>query len=937
MNIRIIIKTLFVSCTSLMTMGLSIAQEPDSVNLVNLGYQVTRTAEEVTAAVGVANAKNLSKYFAINPTNAMYGQIPGLTVMQNGGNWWAQPASLYIRGQANLDNTSAPLVLIDGFERDLATITVQEIESVTILKDAGATALYGQRGANGVILVTTRRGKDEDMKVDFSYEFSSNQPFRMPKMLDAYGYASAMNEALALDGREFRYTKEQLDAYKNGTYPEYYPNVNWFDEVLANTGLVHDFNGTFQGGRGRTHYFVAINYLEGDGLLRQDRNTNDYSTQLSYRRGNMRANLDIELTKTTELRFNLAGRISGTNRPGRSTAPNLFSLLYNTPDNAFPVQYADGTWGGTPIYNQNPVAQVNATGFSSSHERTLFGDITLNQELSVIAEGLSVSGAVAFDNDVAYWDSKRRDYAYSYRTALIDEINERLYDFRSTLYGEETALAFNTTFGGQQLNTNAVIRANYDRVWGKHKIQALTLFHANHYVGMGQNNTFNRINFANQLHYAFDKKYLADVTLSYSGNNILPKENRFQYYPAVSLGWLLSEENFLQEVDGIQLLKLRASAGFSGLEQNVFHLHLESYGGGSGYFYGVNNVNLGGQQENRRANPYVLPEKSKQVNVGVDARLFRGLQLNADVFYEERSNILVSDAHSTSPVIGIWGTLVSDGIVENKGFELAALWEDHMGDFSYFLGAQYAFARNEIIEQNEVFREWDYLRRTGRSVGQPFGLEHAGFWGENDGLNGVNSMSPDGVAYTYTSVLKPGDVRYIDQNGDNIIDEFDMVAIGYSWLPEVTYAVNLGAAYKGIGVHAILQGVSNVSVNLNTPSIFWPLYNNNNISEFSNDRWTPATASTATLPRLTPDMNHNNYRASTVWRRDASFLKLRLLEVYYHLPVSMVERAGLNRARIFFRGMNLFSIDHIKIMDPEATGANYPTLKSFNVGLHVGF
>lgn len=922
--------------SSLLTIDLAQAQESDSA-LVNLEDGMQQRDKESTYAVGTVTAEGLSKYYAINPTNALYGQIPGLTVMQDDGVWWSQPATMYIRGQANLDNTSVPLVLIDGFERDLSMITVEEIESITVLKDAGATSIYGQRGANGVVLVTTKRGFEEGMNVDFTYEYSSNQAFRMPQMLDAYGYANAMNEALALDGQEYLYSTDQLNAYKNGTYPDYYPNVNWLDEVLGNTGFVHNFNGTFRGGKGRTRYYVAVNYMEGDGLLKQDRNANTYSTQLSYRRANIRTNLDIELTKSTLFKFNLNGRVSGTNRPGGATASNLFSRLYNTPANAFPVEYSNGTWGGSSIYTNNPVADVNSTGYATSQEQVFYGDLTLIQDLSALTEGLSVSAAVSFDNNVEYWDSKSKSYAYSKNTAQIDEINNQLYGLTSASYGEETPLEFTTSVGNQLRRSNGIVKVNYDNEWEKHKLSALALFHVNNEVGLTQNTTYHRINYAAQLHYVYMEKYLADLSMSYSGNNILATNNRFQFYPAVSLGWLISEEDFLKGINGIDLLKLRTSVGLVGLEQNVQQLHLERYGAGSSYYYGDTNASLGGLMEGRRANTDVLPEKSFQTNIGLDAHLLGRLKFNIDVFYEKRSQILVSEANSTSNVIGVASTMVSDGIVENKGFELGAVWNDHIGDFNYSLGVQYSFARNKILEQNEVFREWDYLYRTGHSVGQTFGLQDAGFWGVNDGLNNVNNISPQGVEYVDTQVLKPGDVKYVDQNGDNSIDQFDAVSIGYGWLPEVNYSFTLGAEYKGVGFSAILQGVTNVLVNLSTPGIFWPLYNNNNISTFSNDRWTPATASTATLPRLTPEVNNNNYRTSTVWQRDASFLKLRTLEVYYHLPSLIVEKIKLKRAKVFFRGTNLFSIDNIEMMDPEALGSDYPTLKSFNVGLSVGF
>lgn len=937
MNLKIFIIVLFISLAGFLSHGQSVAQKSDST-LVQLGYDVKLTSNETSFAVGVATAEDLSRYFAINSSNALYGQIPGLTVLQNGGNWWDQQSTLLVRGQANLGNTSSPLILIDGFERWISAITVEEIENVTILKDAASTALYGQRGANGVILITTKRGLDKGMKINVSYEHSINQPFRMPEMLDAYGYANAINEAFTLEGMDHRYSGDQLDAYRDGTHPEYYPNVNWFDEVLRNTGFVNDVNVTFRGGKGKTRYYVALNYLGGEGLLKQDRNRNNYSTQLSYNQANLRVNLDIDLTKTTMMKFNLAGRISGFNRPGKIAPNNIFSVLYETPANAYPVQYAeDGMWGGTPVFGRNLIADVNETGFASSHDRTFFADLTLTQDLNKILQGLSLSAAVSIDNSLGYWDQKVKDYVYVYRTADIDGVSKNLYNFTSSSFGEQTDLDFSTSFGGQLRHANGIVRANYDRSWDRHKLSAMVLFHADSEVGMGQNNTYHRINNAGHFHYSFDKKYFADLTMSYSGNNILPANNRFRFYPALSLGWMVSEENFLSEIDAIDNLKLRTSAGWVGLEPNVRYLDLEKFGGGGNYFYGDNNSSQGSLQEDRRANPAVDPEKSFVSNIGFDAQLLNGLSLNVDLFYENRSQILVSDANSTSNVMGIAGTMVNDGVVENKGIEIGALWNQNIGDFSYSLEAQYSFARNKIIEQNEIFHEWNYLKRTGQRVGQPFGLQDNGFWGVNDGLNGVNNITPDGVVYTYTSVLKPGDVRYVDHNGDNKIDEFDMIPLGYSWLPEIYFSFSLSAAYKNVGMYAIFQGVSNVSEMLNTKDIFWPLYNNGNISTFSNDRWTPETAATATLPRLTPERNNNNYIASTVWQRDASYLKLRTLEFYYNLPSNIINKVKLNKAKLFVRGLNLFSIDNINIMDPEETGKVYPTLRSCNVGVSIEF
>jgi TonB-linked SusC/RagA family outer membrane protein len=934
MNIKNIIQYLFISIVGILSTGELSAQIEDTT-AVNSGY--VENENYTSDAVGVAKASDLAKISAINPKNALYGQIPGLSVLQNGGDWWAQDPNFLVRGQSNFGSYSAPLVLVDGFERSLSAITISEIQSISVLKDASATAIYGQRGANGVIMVTTKRGLAEGMKVDFSYERSVNQPFRMPEMLDAYGYASAMNEALQLDGQESRYSRLKLDAYNNGTFPIEYPNVNWFKEVLRQTAFTDNVNATFQGGEGKTRYFVSLNYLGGEGLLKHDRNTNDYSTQLEYQRANIRTNLDISLSKSTMLKFNLMGRISGTNNPGVSNGNQIFAQMYGIPAGAHAIQNANGTWGGTSVYNQNPVMLVNETGFATSHERTFYADLTLTQDLDIILKGLSISGSASFDNNVDYRDWKTKSNTYFSRTGEIDEINNRLYDVVVRGFGENTALSAGRNFGGQLRHTNAIGKLNYDKQWGKHKLNAMTFAHANTEVGMGMEATYHRINLAGKINYVYDNKYIADISMSRSANNVLPEGKKFASYPALSLAWVASNEGFLSGSSLVNFLKLRASAGLSGLEQREHYLHVRKFDYATGYVFANSGAWFGGFAESRRANPEIYPEKSMIANVGLDAELFGGLSLNVDAFYEERSNILVSEWSSTTQTIGVPATSVVNGVVENKGIEVGALWSQEIGDFNYSIGANYSFTRNKIIEQNEQYRDEDYQKRTGLPVGQIFGLEDNGFWGVDDGLNGIDNISPDGVEYTYTSVLRPGDVKYIDKNGDKKIDEFDEAAIGKSWLPEIYYSFTLNAEYKGFGVNALFQGIANASTMLNTEDIFWPLYNNNNISTFSNDRWTPSNAETATLPRLTPEKNKNNYRYSTVWLRDISYLKLRNLVVYYNLPENIISKAKLSSARVFVRGTNLFSIDKIEIMDPEELRTVYPTLKSYNVGLSIGF
>lgn len=901
----------------------------DSVDQLSLGYNMKQNISEVSAAIGAVTSADLSKYSTIDAGNALFGQIPGLTVLQTGGDWWAQAPMMFVRGRSTMEN-AAPLVLVDGFERDLSMLSLQEIESVSVLKDAVSLALYGQRGANGVILITTKRGVEKPMDVDVSYERSVNQPFRMPEMLDAYGYARAVNEALTLDGQTPRYSDTQLNAYKNNTFPTIYPDVDWMDEVLRNNGSTQEVNATFSGGASSARYFVTLNYLDGEGLLNTHDDGRSYSTQLEYEKLNFRTNVDVDLTPSTAFNIGLGGKISGNNRPGR-TAANIFNNLYNTPSAAFPVKHENGAWGGTSLYSGNPIALIDATGFVKNQERSFYTDAALTQDLSRFLSGLSASVAVSYDNSMIFQDGKTQQFAYLERTAGIDENANELTAISEQTYGQNTELNPSTGTGYHWRHSNGVFRLNYEKTWGKNQLNAMAFFHQDAFVGKGQYNTFHRQNIGSYIHFSHDERWLADVSMSYNGNNILPEGNRFAFYPAVSLGWVLSNEDFLKNNGLVNRLKLRTSIGLAGNEPSRQNLHDQQYVWGSGYYFTDKNDYFGGQSEGNLANPDIKPEKALIANVGVDARLFGKLDLTFDAFYERRSNILVPEGGAISDVLGVSPSYVSQGVVDNKGIETAVTWNQNVGDFNYYIGGQLSFARNTIVEQNEKYRPWSYLERTGKPVGQAFGLVADGFF------NSQAEVDNNAVEYTFAQQLKPGDVKYVDQNGDNVIDEFDEVAIGYGWLPEMYYSFNLGAEYKGLGFHAIFQGAENVNVNLNTSSVYWPLINNTSISTFSDDRWTPATAQQATLPRLTVDENTNNYRNNTIWVRDGSFLKLRTVEVFYSLPEAVLSSFKVERGKVFAKGMNLFSIDEVYGMDPEYLATGYPTLRSFHVGVQLGF
>jgi len=456
------------------------------------------------------------------------------------------------------------------------------------------------------------------------------------------------------------------------------------------------------------------------------------------------------------------------------------------------------------------------------------------------------------------------------------------------------------------------------------------MFQGEQLIIIGQHNTYRHLLAGGRHSFSKADKYFADLVWSFNGSNLLPEGNKWGFFPAISLGWDLSKENMFEGIDALDLLKLRASYGLSGNDMVIQNISKSPYVSGTGYRYQSNNTSTGGLMEGRLASGPLTFETSYKSNIGIDASLFGMLDINIDAFYNKRTGILVETVGSTSGVMGVSLPYSSSGIVSNKGFEIGANLYQNNSNFSYHAGGSLSYAKNEILDMLEAYRPYDYLKRTGQSIGQAFGLEAIGFFRDAADV----AASP---VQTF-AITGPGDIKYKDQNDDDIINQFDEVPIGNSTRnPEIYYSLSLGAEFKGFGFEAFFQGVSNMTLYMNTPSIFWPLRGNNNISTFSENSWTTATATTATLPRLTTGENANNFRPNTTWYADASFLKLRSLEIFYKLPTQLVSKIRLDDATIYLRGMNLLSFDNIDIVDPEAIGLVYPTVTSFNIGLKIGF
>ncbi len=894
--------------------------------LLTIGYGQSVFQNEVGSALSTVDADQLSKSSALNPENALYGLLPGLSVMQNGGIAEGRGPDMFIRGRGTM-NSATILVLVDGFERPLSSLSTAEIQSVTVLKDAAALAEYGLRGANGVLLITTKRGQNNALKVDISYQHGVNQAFRLPEFYGANEYATALNEALSNDGLPLRYNNADLSSFKSGDSPSLFPNVNWNKEVLRDYGTNSNFNATFVGGGERIKYFASLNYQNETGLFNHTDN-NIFSTQQKYSRLNFRTNLDIDLTKNTLFQINVGGNIYDANRPG-TAADNIFNALYTIPSAAFPVKTLNSIWGGTNIYNNNPVALATATGYATTHSRTLLFDVRIKQNLDNIVKGLSGEIALSSDNAATYWDGKTKSFKYQ-TTDIQHDASGAIVGPIYTNYGLETALAPYSQLGGQWRHDNIWGKLNYYTSWGQNTLNAMVLYQQDKKVDNGQYHTYKRQIVVGNANYNYSQKYYASLSMSYSGSSILPSSDRFGFFPAISGSWLVNKESFLADSKAIKLLKIRASWGITGNDLMSPNLADQGYNSSGGYFFTNNNTATGGFGEGMLATQQLTYEKSYKTNLGVDANLWGKLDATFDAFYDKRNDILVSTSGKTSYVLGVTPSYQNLGVTANKGIELSLNWKDQIGSINYHVGGQLSFARNKITEMAEIHQPFDYLKRTGNQIGQVFGMQVIGFFkDENDITNSPKQLF---------STVKPGDFKYKDQNGDNVINEQDNVPIGYNTAnPEIYYSFNLGFSYKGFGVEALFQGTANQSVFLNTPSVFWPLSGNKTISAYSDNHWTTATSTSATLPRLTTLNNDNNFRSNTTWIENGSYLKLRTAELFYELPKKSIEKFKLSKARIFVRGMDLFSIDKVKVMDPEELGTGYPTLRTCYLGVNVAF
>lgn len=922
----------------LLTLPLSIqAQQAKNEGVDSIGATIInvpfgkQSKQSLTSAISSVSGSSLRKTQTATLSNTLFGRLPGLAAVQTDGEPGYDEGSLYIRGQHTLRDNGY-IVLLDGFEIDgFNQITPDEIESVSVLKDAAALAMYGISGANGAILITTRRGvESKKINVTFNARYGVQAPQFMPKLKNSYDYASLYDEALKNDGLPQLYSQKQLDGYKNGTDPYLYPNVNWYDEALKKTSSIQDYTLTFSGGNNFARYFVMGGFMNNSGLYANT--DNEYNSNIKFGRYNFRANVDLNLTKSLVAQIDLGGRVEDRKYPANITTADLWRSFATYAPNLYSVYTPDGQLTGTANFPDNPVGRILGRGWDSRHSRDIQARVRLQQKLDAITKGLSVFATATASSTYQSAYYKTRTYAYAEPIVTASASGEdSLYYLQR---GVNTDLVVGTSGDTETDRMAAQFGFQYSNTFGKQDVDALVMYQQDKYSVFGDQSAYAKQNIMGRVRYALLQKYYAEVAFSYSGTSNYAPGKRFGFFPALSGGWILSQENFLKHSKALNFLKLRGSIGLAGNDKGASRFSYNQYweGQSNAYYWGTATSGSAGIIQSALANPDITWERSMMADIGAEARFFKNkLSVEADYFYERRYDGLVNMNDMMPGMSGLTAaSYINRAVIHNRGIEFSATYNDRIGSFNYFVGGQFAFIKNKVIASYETPKAESYRYAQGKPIGQRFGLEAIGFFRNELDI----ASSP---TQTFTTV-QPGDLKYKDQNNDGIIDINDETAIGKPSVPEINYSFNVGGSYKGFDIEFLFQGNANKSVYLTDYTIV-PFVNNATISEWAADgRWTPETSNNATFPRLSTISNQNNYRASSFWVRNIALLRLRNAELGYTLPGKALSRAKIEKLRLFVSAVNLFTSDNLyPNVDPETLSVGYPTLKTYSFGLNLNF
>jgi TonB-linked SusC/RagA family outer membrane protein len=914
--------------------------------VVVVGYG-TQKKLTVTGAVTSINTKELKQTPGASLNNSLVGRLPGLIAVQNSGEPGADAANLYIRGYGTYGSMRSPLTLVDGIQNSFNNLDPNEVESVTVLKDAAATALYGMLGANGVILVTTKRGKIGKPAISLTTQMAVQSPTRLPKYLDSYDALKLYREGLINDGLNANmYSEEYLAKFRdrsNPTYEYLYPNVNWTDELLKPYSLMSQANLNVNGGSSNARYFVSMSYVKQNGLYNYENQIKDYNMQAITNKYNFRANVDVDITKNLSMELNLGDVIRDRNYPSAG-AGSIFSAMRMTPSWYYPLKNPDGSIPGvaTGLSAANPYGLLTQNGYQRLFENTLQAVAGFTLKIPYIT-GLSIRTRLAFD--AQSFRNVTRNKNYSTFQFTIDENATDLSQGRyiNVATGTNT-LSYDVAANGSR-KTTWESYLNYDRNFNKHAVNAMLRYSqsvnftaessgvANAILGL----PYKALGLVGRFSYAYNDRYLAEVNIGYNGSENFRQGKRMGLFPAFSLGWVISNENFMKEYPIVSLLKIRGSAGIVGNEtgNNRFsYLSTWTTDGGSGYRFGVNRDgdSYSSAEENQAGNPALTWEKAKKMNAGLDLELLKGtIHFTGDIFSERRTDIL-TPAKTIPSLVGIASVpSINAGIVVNRGFEAEVSWRKPIAAHQLFFRFNYSYARNKIVysaEPDFKGREWQAQR--GHMVNEAYGLTALGLFKDADDIAKSPKQSFGNA--------KPGDIKYKDMNGDGVINDLDAGYLGTPNTANQIAGFTLGYSYKNIDLNILFQAALGGTIWMTGSSVYAFDRNANVLADYLDGRWTPEDPDpNAKWPRMSSVINANNQRNSTFWLRSSDYVRLKTVEIGYTLPKRLMDRLRLQTARCFINGVNLLTWDKIKIFDPEipdGTG-NYPQQRVVNLGINV--
>jgi TonB-linked SusC/RagA family outer membrane protein len=908
--------------------------------VVVVGYSSQKKAT-VTGAISTVKGGDLVKAPVPNLTAAVVGRVPGLLSMQRSGQPGNDETSLRIRGIGTLDNNNAaPLVLVDGVERPFSRIDPNEVESISVLKDAASTAVYGIRGANGVILVTTLKGKEGPAKVNYTGNYALQIPTRLPEFLNGYDFSTLQLEAQLNDNPTATpmFTNDELQKFKDGSDPLFYPSVDWMKLMMHDYAPQQQHNVNISGGTSIAKYFVSLGYLDQQGLWKQF--VKEYNNNDLYKRFNFRSNLDLDLTKTTRANIQIGGLSANRSSPGGSPWVDILAAATNgTP----------GIWEGKvitiPRANGRNALGTFFDGFDRFSNNVLNLNVGIKQKLDFIVKGLSARTMGAYDSEYGQSRGFSRSFA-RYSAEKVDINGDGIPDPVLRQSGEEGVLNDPSESFSRSKRVYLEAALEYANTFGKHAVTGLLLYtqrkqfyHSLSYPGV----PLGYQDYVSRLTYNYDQKYLLEFNMGRNGSENFPINSRFGWFPAISAGWVVTNEPFVRNNISekfLSYMKLRASYGVVGNDRMGsarFMYFPSEYLSGGGAIFGEDPVSRAGYVEGKLGNPNVTWEKSLKQNYAAEFKFLKNrLSLNVDYFQEERSNILTARRTVPTHVAAVLQDAYNIGRVENGGYEIELGWNDKIGNVSYWLSGNYSFARNKILFMDEAYNTaYPLLNQTGQRVGEIFGYKFMGFFNSQDDIAKWPRQ--------FNMNQRPGDVKYADITGDGIVDVNDRMPIMNPTFPEINYGFSGGFKIKDFEVSALFQGAANVSMGMGFNALL-PFSAYGSAMGFIRDRWyaaSPDNNVNAKIPRLTLNYaDMTNYYNSSLWIRDASYLRLRNLQVAYTIRDSFLKKIGASSMRMFVSGQNLFTWDSLKFIDPEnvASGSMaYPQLKVMNLGVNLQF